>query len=228
LTISEAHTAFKFGLDKFDSLNYPNFLPEEIDLLLNQAQDRFVKQRYGNNNNKQQSFEETQKRTEDLKNIVKNIIIAPAANTSENIDNNAQFVTLPVDHWFTVQERAEISYLDCKEDTVTDKVYVREVQHNDFDLLIGNPFEKPTKHKVLRLMANGKTELIHSSDSTITNYHLRYIKEPVRVNLSGNQTFELSSHTHQEIINLAVQIALEGIEAKRNQTFTPIIESKQE
>ena len=60
------HIEFKLGLDKTDSLNYPNFEPEEIDLWLNRAQDRFVKTRYVHNN-KTETFEETQKRTDDLR-----------------------------------------------------------------------------------------------------------------------------------------------------------------
>lgn len=227
MTISEAHISFKFGLDKFDSLNYANFEPEEIDLILNQAQDRFVKQRYGITNTKRQSFEETQKRTEDLKELVKNVVLTPLTNNLYNIDSNAQFVELPNDHWFIIQERAEISYADCKGNTITEKVYVRASQHNDFITLISNPFQRPTQEKVLRLMGEGKVELIHSSDTTLTKYYLRYVKEPIRVSLDENTTFELSSHTHQEIINIAIQIALEGIEAQRTQTY-PIIQNTQE
>ena len=70
MTCAELHLEFKFRCDKLDTLNYPNFLPEEIDLILNNAQERLVKQRYGFNNIKRQSFEETEKRTEDLKEIV--------------------------------------------------------------------------------------------------------------------------------------------------------------
>ena len=61
MTSTEMVTAFKFRLDKTDSLNYPNFNNTEIDLLLNQAQERIVKQRYGTTNTKRESFEETQK-----------------------------------------------------------------------------------------------------------------------------------------------------------------------
>ena len=50
MTVQQLHLEFKFRCDKLDSLNYPNFLPEEIDLLLNNAQDRLIKQRYGLNN----------------------------------------------------------------------------------------------------------------------------------------------------------------------------------
>jgi hypothetical protein len=34
MTVAEMHTEFKFRMDKMDSLNYPNFLPEEIDFVV--------------------------------------------------------------------------------------------------------------------------------------------------------------------------------------------------
>src|ERR1700751_242204 len=214
-------------MDKLDSLNYPNFLEEEIDLLLNQAQDRFVKQRYSRNNIKRESFEETQKRTEDLKNITRNALITPTPNAPDNIDPNAVFVTLPSDHLFIIQERADIVYADCTNTAIVETVEVKPIQHSEFSKLIRDPFRKPSKTKVLRLMENGRVELV-SDGSQITNYRLRYIKQPVAISLTGNITSDLSPYTHQEIVNLAIQIALEGTEAKRNPTFTPIIEHQQE
>lgn len=223
MTATELHTSFKIGLDKVDSLNYPNFTSTEIDLFLNQAQDRIVKQRYGINNIKRQSFEETQKRMEDLKTIVKNSIITPTANATDNIDTNAVFVTLPSDHWFIVQERANLTYPDCHGKVVSEKVPIIPIQHNDFNKIMRNPFKKPNERKVLRLMENGKVELIHATGHTITNYYLRYIKEPVRINLSTNITCELSNHIHDEVVAEAIKIALEDIEAKRQPTFEKII-----
>lgn len=228
MTAAEFQTNFKFRLDKFDSLNYPNFEPNEIDLILNQAQDTFVKQRYGATNTKKQSFEETQKRTEDLKNIVVRSTIVPAANASDNINIFSRFATLPVDHWFIVQELAGISYLDCHGNTINDRVFIKAIQHNDYSKLINNPFEKPDNSTVLRLMENDRSELIISPTVTLNNYYLTYIKKPVRIDLNTNTTCELSEHTHSEIVDLAVQIALEGIEAKRTQTFTPIVLNNQE
>lgn len=225
MTIAEAHQEFKFRMDKLDALNYPNFLPEEIDLLLNNAQDRYVKQRYGFNNIKRQSFEETEKRTEDLKNITVNAVLTPVAYAADNIDVNARFITLPADHWFSVQERANITCSICGSD-VTSLVEVIPISHAEFSKVIKDPFRQPNNEKVLRLMEAGRVELV--SSCTIVSYRLRYIKEPVRVNLTGNITFELSEHTHSEIIDEAVKIALEGIEGKRTQTFNPLINSTNE
>lgn len=228
MTVSEMHQAFKFGLDKMDALNYPNFLPEEIDLLLNQAQERYIKQRYGLNNTKRQSFEETQKRTEDLKNIVVSANITPQPYASDNIDTNARFVILPVDHWFIINERVVLGYTDCHDVDQTRLVEVRPIQHVEFDKYINDAFKAPDNFKVLRLMENGRVEIITSPTTTVSQYNLRYIKKPDTIDVTTPVNCELSEHTHQEIVDEAIKIALEGIEAKRNNSFTPIIDNQKE
>lgn len=225
MTILEAHREFKFRLDKMDALNYPNFLPEEIDLVLNNAQERFIKQRYGVNNIKRQSFEETQKRTEDLKNVTVNAVLTPLAYASDNIDLNARFLTLPTNHWFTVQERCNITCTICGS-SVTNLVEVIPTSHSEFSKVIKDPFKQPTETKVLRLMEAGRVELI--SSCTIVDYRMRYVKQPTHVSITTNTTFELSEHTHSEIVDLAVSIALEGIEGKRTQSFNPLINNTNE
>jgi len=228
LNALEMSVAFKQGLDKFDSLNYPDFETDQIELLLNQAQDLFIKQRYGSTNVKRESFEQTQKRTEDLKAVVVNQVIVPAANAVDNISPYSRFVTLPTDHWFIIQELTDISYTNCNSQVVTDRVFTEAIQHNDYSKIINNPFAQPNENKVLRLMENGRVELIPASNVTISNYRLRYIKKPVRISITNSVDCELSEHTHQEIVNLSIDIALEGIESKRLQTFEQSVLNKQE
>lgn len=223
MTSAEMVTEFKFRLDKADSLNYPNFDNTEIDLLLNQAAERFIKQRYGTTNAKGSSFEETQKRTEDLKNVVVNAIITPAANAIDNIDANAQFVTLPSDHWFIVEERVTGSYLDCNNTTISKRIPVYAYQHGDINRVINNSFLKANKDRVLRLMENGRVELIYDPLVTIVDYRLRYIKKPATISsIVPLVNCDLSEHTHDEIVSSAVALALEDIESRRTQTFSTI------
>lgn len=227
MTVSQMHTEFKLRLDKIDASLLPNILTSEIDLVLNQAQDRFVKQRYSKTNAKHESFEETQKRTDDLKKLVRTVTLIPSANAVDNIDSNAQFTILPVDYWFIVQERANVTYEDCKGDDVTEDVEIRPIEHNEFSKVIKDPFKKPNTSKVLRLMENGRIELVHASNVTLNSYKLRYIKEPVRISLSASIDCELSAHTHTEIVDMAVQIALEYVESKRQPTFNNILNTNE-
>lgn len=264
MNVVEMHRAFRFGLDKLDNLNYPNFLPEEIDLLLNQAQERFVKQRYGITNPKRTSFEETQKRTEDLKELIKNIVIVPTANSGtvnvgSNITTNSVFCSLPVDQWFIIWERVILNTTNCNDESI--RIYtdgysyadpnnpnliieippstttitgryaqVRPIQHLEVDVVLEDAFKAPDNDKVLRIMYQDKTELIPSRTSTVIRYLMRYIKKPVTINNLSTPKVdcELSIHTHQEIVDEAIKIALEGIEAKRNATFSPIIDNTKE
>jgi len=66
------HIAVKLGLDKSSALELPAFEPEEIDLWLNVAQDRFIKQRLFGNNPKRTGFEADSKRISDLQTLVVN------------------------------------------------------------------------------------------------------------------------------------------------------------
>ena len=70
MTIEQLHTEFKVFFDKVDSEAYTEFLDGEIDIMLNEAILRLVKRRYGINNIYKKGFEETQKRTDDLKELV--------------------------------------------------------------------------------------------------------------------------------------------------------------
>lgn len=225
MTIAEFHQEFKFRLDKMDALNYPNFLPEEIDLVLNNAQDRLIKQRYGLNNTKRQSFEETEKRTEDLKNITINAILLPSVYSIDNIDTSARFVVLPVDHWFTIQERAGITCNVCGSN-VTQRVEVIPITHAEASKALQDPFKKANSNKVLRLTVNGQVELI--SSCTIVDYQFRYLRQPVAMSILTNTTCELSTQIHNELVDVAVAIALEGIESKRVQSFNPLINNTNE
>ena len=108
------------------------------------------------------------------------------------------------------------------------EVEVRSATHMQLERIKNDPFKGPDKTKVLRLLYKNYVEIIPASDCTVLKYVYRYIKKPTPVNVSTGVTFSLSEHTHQEIVDEAIKIALEGIEGKRNQTFTPIIDNQKE
>jgi hypothetical protein len=208
MTIAEFHTEVKVRLDKIDSLQLPNLLTSEIDLFLNQAQDRIVKQRYGISNPKRQGYEETQKRTDDLKAITRTAVLVPLAYSTDNIDTEARFFVLPADYWFIVE--------------------VRPIEHNEFTKSIYDPFKKPNNRKVLRLMENGQSEIITIAGITLNSYKMRYIKKPVRMSYTTSVTCELSDHMHSEIVDECVKVILENIESIRLKTFIPAVDTTTE
>ena len=106
MTITQAHRLFRLSLDKMDGLNYPNFRSEEIDVILNQAYNRWVKQRYSRSNPKNTGVEENQKRMDDLKNLIKESRNYVAQNLKKDKYTGMPLwsVSLASDYWFMLYE----------------------------------------------------------------------------------------------------------------------------
>lgn len=223
MTVAEMHIEFKVGLDKTDSLNYPNFEPEEIDLWLNRAQDRFVKQRYSHDP-KNETFELTQKRTDDLRRIITEVTLNPSVTQTPVKPNGILFelpdgtVGGPDIYWFAVNEECEIRYQDCNGSWIDERNGVYAIQHDDYNKLVDDPFNKPTKDVILRLMHGRFAELITDGNFTINRYFLRYVRQPDRIDLPNSVNCELADHTHAEIVAAAVTMALENIASPRFQS----------
>lgn len=229
MTIQDFHQEFKIGLDKVDSLASPNFLAEEIDSILNNAQEEFIEQRAYGNNPKKTGLEEDQKRRDDLRDIIKNFT-SNVFITTVNNKPNGTFVSLPSDYRHSIQEEADVTYKDCNGVTQTKRIPVVPVTHDRYGVIISDPFNKPFEDELLRLDYEGDMfELITDGTVTITGYHLRYIKQPRKIQFGTaydpssfgygiDQTSELATHTHREIVNKGVTHALQNIESNRYQT----------
>ena len=144
------HIMFKVLTDKVDTLNYPNFEPEEIDLLLNMAQERFIKQRYGTTNQKRKPIESNQKRTDDLREVVKNGQLS--VTTTQTVDNKEHgfFVTLPGDYWFLINEEVSLWSKGCNPitpasgDLVDQQTYIvisGSITYDSIDYTAGQKFK---------------------------------------------------------------------------------------
>jgi|ERR1035437_2345377 hypothetical protein len=221
MNVAQMHIAFKIGVDKVASLNYPGFEPEEIDFILNQSQDEFVKTRYGGNNLYRKGFEETQKRTDDIRTIVKRTAIAPLPVDPTN-KPFGQFYPLPSItgdlYWFSVQEEVDANVIDCNGNSVKQRIPVKPITHDTYSRMILDPFNKPSDTELLRLDVAGQAEIITAPNVTVNNLLMTYVRRPVRIDVVLPQDCELPEHTHQEVVNTAVGIALEGIESRRTQS----------
>ncbi len=216
------HTEFLVLIDKSNSLEYPDFRPEEIDLYLNKAQESIVKERFSGNNPQKYSVEETQKRLDDLRNLVKNknTVVVPGST----VDNkpNGRFISVPSDYWFTMQDEATI-VVSCGTELVNKRIRVISITHDRYNMIINDPFNKPGDDFLVKLFVDdNKVEIITGdSNATVSNtiiYHLRYIAKPVEMSFTNSIDCVLSEHLHREIIDYAVNLALEGIGSERFKT----------
>jgi hypothetical protein len=77
--------------------------------------------------------------------------------------------------------------------------------------------------KPLRLFYNSTIEFITDGNYSVVDAYIRYLKQPVTVVLSTAISCDLAEHTHDEIVNLAIQLVLENIEQPRLQSYTQVV-----
>jgi len=210
-------------MDKLASLALPGYEPAEIAAMATEAQELLVVTYYTGNNSSRTSFEETEKRIEDLGELVKHGILTPATyNPLLNMPNGV-FVTLPNTlitsgptdysdvHWFTVYEEV------LTNDKCNPRKYVVEINHNEYNMINSDPYNKPNKNKVWRMRIEGrKHELITDGSYNISSYVYRYVKKPTPIDLTTNlnqSVSQLSDHMHRELVRKTVEIACKDVEA---------------
>jgi hypothetical protein len=223
------HVAFKLGLDKTNSLSYPSFLPEEIDFWLNQATRKFVKTRYSGVNPKREGFEQSQKRIDDLRTLVTEETLTPT-ETGQSKPNGwlVDVTDLTMTYWLSLGEEVKIRYVpttyaNINNATTTKRVGVVEVTSDSYRSKIDDPLCEYKLHyddaKPLRLFYNNTIEFITDGTYDITEAYIRFIKQPAEIEYDVTDC-DLAEHTHDEIVNMAIQLALENIEQPRLQTYT--------
>ncbi len=201
------------------NLEYPTKKPTTIELFywLNRAQEKFVKTRYSGINFKKESFEQTQKRIDDLRTLVKETGISTNPGGTKL---NGYIATLPNDYLFTVGEEVLIQYTKNNQ-TVTSREGVTQVTSDRYREEIDNNFSEfrliSNWARPLRLFSNTYIELISDGNYSIPVFYLRYISIPTAIALPSSNCI-LPQHTHSEIVKLAINMYLENIKDPRYQT----------
>lgn len=224
MTIEELHYDLKYKLDKVDSLDTDNILPAEIDWILNEAINLFVKQRYDKNNPKKLGFEGNQKRIDDLKTLVIKSPSQQPAVVPVNVGNNTYEVklsSLNYEYLFLVRLTTKLNKTNCGYKVVSPE----ESEHDDLNtVLLNDPFRKPSfewqrvpyvfGRSSTTLDDQGSIYLYTDGTFTITEVYPEYLKTPNKVSLGGytyldgsiatKTECDLPKEAHREIIDIAV------------------------
>lgn len=224
MNITQAHIEFREALDRLDSSNFPDFQPEQVDYILNEAYNRFIKERYTGNNPARTGAELTQKRIDDLRDLIITSFASTSLNTIEtnvyNISLNSLYTdenrtsSATTQYMFYFRGRVKVSSTTCGSNYVPIKIY----DHNEIDEIILDPLKQPVLYEPIGYFEGDNLCVVTDGTFTVDNFKLTYIKIPVEVSLTNNITFETAPHTHKEIITLATYVALENIESSRQQT----------
>ena len=231
MDIQQMHIEFRQSLDKVDSSAYPDLLTEQVDYFLNESITRYVKTMYSGNNFFQAGFEVIQKRTEDLKTLVKTefptvTLVAEEEDTYKaslsSLYLDEALTTLSVDnYWFYLRSRARLVKAGCTSTYVGVVIY----KHNDLNEVLHNPFKKPSTQELVGYYENDYLYIVVPTGFTLDRVKLTFLKKPIEVKYGtiypipvADIDCDLPEHTHKEIIQLATVVALENLEAQRLQT----------
>ena len=108
------HIAVQQGVDKINSLQADSLLSEEIDLELNKSVFRFINSKYGKNNIYRKGFEESQKRIDDLRTLVREYEAVTAFKEQLQKNIFVDTFTLPTDYMYLVNQVSRVYINNCK------------------------------------------------------------------------------------------------------------------
>lgn len=243
MNIEQMHLAVKLGLDKTEGLTYAAFEPEEIDHWLNEAIDRFIKVRYSGINPKQESFEQSQKRVDDLRSLVKEIVLTPAASPATETDGvytisfkpNSYHIDqddFPADYFLFLNDELSITFNhEVTGVSTTLRTYPLICTSDTYSAKINDPYSEHRLHlstaRPLRMFSSKGIELITDGQYTISSYFLKYLRKPARVNyaLTDAQTAGTSDIVEGVRYKVSVDtVTYNSIQYNVGEVFTGVVD----
>lgn len=222
MTIKEMQYDIKFKLNKVDSQQYRNLRIPELDWVINEAYEIFVKSVAEPRTSNYLGFETSQRTIDDIRTIVvndKNII-------PTKLDNKTYVLSLPQDYMFYISASVVITKKNC-----SDRI-ARAILRQHDDRFESSPFDNSSfewKEVNIRFYENG-IKLFTDGTFDIKEVKLNYIRKhayihnaqdflptgsyklPSGVILTGSQDCELPTQTHREIVDIAVLILTNNLE----------------
>ncbi len=218
MIISDMQEQFRVAYDYIDSAQAADMTPEQIDILLNNAQADLIL------DCKKKGFESTQTIRDYLGNIKKNANITPFFQTPAN-QPNGYFINLPLDYRTMVKEEVSVDYVDCNGNhpRTNKRIKVKPITEDIYNNIIADPFRKPNIDTIDEFAVSWEYEKVNGSvtqevmtDGTFTpvTYHIRYIRDPQKIQFGSqyastlpDQDCELNDEAARNIIKRAVDLA---------------------
>lgn len=227
MTTTEFSNEFDILFDSIATKSAPGLDLYEKSVYLTKAQLEIVKSHFDPSGNKyKKGFEQSSKRRDDLKELIRNYKSTLQISSDDGIDDNSVFFRIPNNVFLIIQEKAKV----VSSDKCVNGKYIKVVPktHDEYNIQIDNPFRKPDKKNIWRLDyysqngSNKNIELI--SEYPITEYTFRYVMYPSPIILGDllslfpgenltiddatqEQTSKLSKNIHREILDRAVELA---------------------
>ncbi len=216
MTVRELQGAFQLEINNYDQ---PGILTSDtIFYWLNKALQQYVEMKYSND---KESFEQTQKITDVLKNLVTRSSII-TVDTATPWGPGA-VADLPIDYMHLLNDRVEITFTNPLGDQVTQYENITESDRNTINKQLADPYSPHRLHyehaKPLRLMDvdGDKVWLVTDTNYKVSAYELEYLRIPTVLELDPTDVdkdfTDLPDYVHQDFVTLAAMLYLRSIGA---------------
>lgn len=220
----EMQYAFENRVGQIDVFENRRFDSDRIQDLLNITQEQkfydLYSKYYGSSATK---FEFTEKLRRELSNLISSFETTSFSSDIDDLFDNTVVVDLPSDFLYTITESCVV-----EKNGETGISKVTPITYDEARENIDNPFLKPTDEFIWRLdfgysgvTGAKKHELVGNDSITIQQYSVRYLRRPqnIIIHPTNYKNCELDSSLHNEIVNMAVKMALgiSGDQQDRNE-----------
>ena len=248
MTANQMAAELEEKLDRANSFGSPGYEDEDLTSVLTEAQQLYVKKFFDEaNNRKQKGFEETEIRNQGLSALVKDgdnlSVSADQVGIITNNNVTGKFYDLPDDHMYTIYEQCTIDKKECDTDAFIIG-WVMVVAHNEMQRYNWSKYKKPFYRvtgdcRVWRsefsrkdsgradnvpVKTDKRHELFTDGTFNVTNYHIRYVKNPLeivvnRTTTTNQKNCELDTSTHVVIVGIATDLMMQRVKEQKVQTI---------
>lgn len=214
--------AFELEINRLnDSLNKP-FTDDSI-YWINQAVMKFVKDRFNGNAPKRTSYEQNEKRTRDLINLLKEVTIDDYSKVDTHPSYDSYEYTYPSDMLYTLNEDVIISDLngDHRMDTCIFECTADSFMYRVNNMLTDFHY-RYHRARPLRVRTRDGFRLLTDKKYNIQQYTLGYLKVPTEItNQDPEKEYQdFEDNIWAEIIKIAAQMYVENQSDPRYKTLT--------
>ena len=222
MTVLDLHTAFKVNMDKnAQGIAFggcPAFLPEEIDMFLNEAYIQVIHNKYTCSNTIQTAFEQSIKRIADLQKLVVTdsgiSLVYPDPNSNVLLLNNFSNGK---------NNTLRMLYVDCVLHFGNSSATCTLIDHTTAKQFLKTYNNDPWVDTPKAVLKDDTLKIFIDSHKMVANSYtadLTFIKYPTKIDYTeyNKEITDVPDYVLNEVVDRAVTIALENIESGRSQS----------
>jgi len=179
MSADEFSVEFDILYNNIQSNQAPGLNLLEKSILLTQAKELVVKDLYSGNSGPYEANEEVMQYLQKLTHQANFYIDDHETNV---IQYNFPLSDIDPKCWYIIYEQAKLKREDCDESYY---VPVTAMTHNEFAKAMDNPFRKPDRRTVLRVLINDTIQLYCDKSTTLEGYSVRYLAQPSKIYLDN-------------------------------------------